>query len=262
MTAFLLVQCCGIVGFFLGCLLGVIARRRRAVVHGGALAVLVMLVFKTLLTWQPVWEATLFPFTWYVYLQDYWIAAIGLLFFGFVTPQMPVVWNRWVLAGIALLVFARGVDHTWWILKPEKHGEMMSADVAHQRTQTTGYTCAPCACVSALSYVGITTTEREMAERCLTREDGTTIFNTYRGLMLSLEGTPWRVRMAKIPAEMLVSKSTIAVIDWPQIRHAIAVIGTGTAVTVHDPLRDEPFIQDVDTLRAKYGGIAMLIEPR
>lgn len=248
--------------FVLGWLLGASARRCRAVVHGGAMVVLILLVFKALLTWQPVWEATLFPFTWYVYLQDYWIAAIGLLFFGFVTPQLPVVWNRWVLAVIALLVFARGVDHTWWILWPEQHGEMMSADDAHHRTQTTGYTCAPCACVCALSYIGISTTEREMAERCLTRADGTTKFNTYRGLLLSLEGTPWRVRMVSLPAESLQSKGTIAVIDWPQKRHAIAVIGTGSAVTVHDPLRDEPFTQELADLRSSYGGVALLIEAR
>ena len=263
MLTFLLVNCVGVLAYAVGWGTGVVARRRRGVVHAGASVVLLLLVFKTLLTWQPVWEATVFPVAWYVYLQDYWIAAIGLLFFGFVTPQMPVVWNRWVLAVIAGLVFARGIDHTRWILHPEQCGELLSADEHHHRTQTTSYTCAPCACVCALSYVGITATERGMAELCLTRtDDGTTAFNTFRGLLLSLEGTPYRVRFVSTPPETLLAKGVIAVIDWPQLRHAIAVVGTGDAVLVHDPLKDEPVIWSLDELRQRYGGTALLIEPR
>lgn len=263
MGAFLLVNAVGALLFATGWLAGTVARRRRWVVIAGALTVLALLVAKSVLTWKPVWEANLFPVAWYVFLQDYWIAAIGLLFFGFAAPQLPVVWNRWVLGVVALLVFAGGLERTRWIAKPEVHGEELYADAQHHRTQTTGFTCAPCACVTALSYVGISATERGMAKLCLTRgEEGTTAFNTYRGLLLALEGSPWRVRLVAAPAEDLLVRGRIAVIDWPQLRHAITVVGTGDGVTMHDPLKDEPKPWDLDTLRVRYGGTALLIEPR
>lgn len=262
MAAFLLVNAFGALAFAIGWVAGSGARRRRWVVYTGAITVLVLLIAKSVLTWKPVWEANLFPVAWYVYLQDYWIAAIGLLFFGFAAPQLPVVWNRWVLGAVAVLVFLGGVERTRWIAKPEVHGEEMSADALHHRTQTTGFTCAPCACVCALSYVGIEATERGMAKLCLTREEGTTAFNTYRGLLLALDGSPWRVRFVEAPPEDLLVRGRIAVIDWPQLRHAITVVGTGDGVTVHDPLKDEPMPWTIETLRLRYGGTALLIEPR
>jgi hypothetical protein len=134
------------------------------------------------------------------------------------------------------------------------------ADALHQCSQTTGFTCAPTACVCALSYLGIDSTEREMARLCLTRAGGTTRFNTYRGLVLKLEGSAWRAHMVKIPPEALCVPGTTAVIDFPEIVHAIAVHGVGDGVTLHDPLSRMPEHLSLARLRELYGGLAIVLE--
>lgn len=60
--------------------------------------------------------------------------------------------------------------------------------------QSTNYTCSPAAAATLLNHYGIETTEREMADLCLTRE-GTTWQGLYRGLKLKTEHTPYDVEV-------------------------------------------------------------------
>jgi hypothetical protein len=256
---FLAINLAGVCGFC--CAYG-LARCGRRWALVGAGAALALLVGKCLLTHRPVWEATLFPWSWYIYLQGYWLFLVALVFFGLAVPQLPVRWNRAVIAAIAIVIFVRGASATSWMAIPEHHGAEQFADEDHHCTQSTMYTCAPTSCVCALSYLGIAASEAEMARLCLTRADGTTIFNTYRGLLLALEGTPWRPRLVTAAVEDLVRDGVIAVIDNPDIRHALAIRGRGRDVRVHDPLCQAPQSWSLQHLRESCGSVAILLERR
>lgn len=261
MHALILVNAIGLAAFLAALGLVALVGRRAAPWLAGALVS--ALVLKSLLSWKPAWEAALFPWPDYIYLQGYWIAAIALAFFGTVILLLPVVWNRWVVGAVAAAVFAMGVHATWWMTGLRPLGIEQGPGADHHYQQSTGYTCAPSACAIALSYLGVPATEREMARLCLTRRDeGTTVFNTYRGLVLKLEGSPWRARVRELPAEALREPGRVAVIDWPQIAHAVATVGAGDHVVLHDPLHHEAGTWSATELAERYGGIAVVFERR
>src|SRR4051812_28959610 len=84
---FIVIQAAGIAAFSFG---WACARMGRRWALAGAGVALALLLTKYALGWKPVWEAALFPWPWYVYLQGYWIYLVGLLFFGLAVPQLPV----------------------------------------------------------------------------------------------------------------------------------------------------------------------------
>jgi len=248
-------------GVLLAVLCWLLARRSRSGAFIGALVLLAALILKAVLTHKPAWEAGLFPWSGYLYVQGYWLFAVGGAFFALAAPLLPMPRNRRAIAILAATVLAAGAWDSAWMFGLPEVGEDRHADANHQCRQSTLFTCAPTACVCALSYVGIDTTEREMARLCLTRRAGTTRFNTYRGLVLKLSGTRWRPRMVEIAPEELCRKGSIAVIDEPAVFHAIAVIGTGDGVILHDPLDDGPLHWSPQMLKHAYGGLAIVIEP-
>jgi hypothetical protein len=148
------------------------------------------------------------------------------------------------------------------MIAPEMHGEERGAGANHHYHQTTFFTCAPSSCVSALSYAGIATTEREMATLCLTHDTGTTVFNTYRGLALKLQGSTWRCRVVRRSAtDLLVAGTTAVITELPGF-HAIAVRGLGDAVEVQDPMLLKPVRWTLAQLMEHYDGpVAVVLEP-
>jgi hypothetical protein len=61
--------------------------------------------------------------------------------------------------------------------------------------QSTDATCSAAAAATLLRAHDIPATEREMAELCLTRRQGTNWQGLYRGLKLKTAGTPWDVEV-------------------------------------------------------------------
>jgi hypothetical protein len=237
------------------------ARGQRAAL-AAAITAFALLLAKMVLAWEPVWEAALFPWPAYIFLQGFAIFLIGLLFFGIAMPQLKVAWNRVLVGLLAAGVLAYAAYANLWMVAPEVHGEERGADAAHHYHQTTFHTCAPSSCVSALSYVGVAATEREMSALCLTHDDGTTVFNTYRGLTLKLLGTPWRCRVVRRSAAELLTTGTTAVITELPGFHAIATCGLGGAVEVQDPLLQKPVRWTLAQLVEHYDGpVAVVIEP-
>lgn len=226
-----------------------------------AAALLLLLVAKAALTWLPVEEAALLPWAWYAWLQGYWAFAIGAAFLAFAITQMPQPRTRLLVGLLALAVLVRGGGETAWMLRQRPLGAEVAPGEEHHLMQTTGYTCAPSAAAIALDYVGVRRTEREMARLCLTRlEGGTTVFNTWRGLRLALDGSGWRPRLARVTPEELCLPGRVAVIDFPEIRHAITVVGRGEDVLLHDPLADAPRPLARADLARRYGGTAIILE--
>jgi hypothetical protein len=223
-----------------------------------------LILAKSLLTWMPVWEASCFPFGWYIYLQSYWMPLLMMAFFGIAIPQLAVPWNRAAVTVIVLGLYVHlGLIGTWWMVSRPAIGDGRVPDQLHHLQQSTPYTCAPSAAAIAVSYIGHVVSESTMADRCLTvPEGGTTRFNTYRGLILILSQTMWRARMAHASVADLCRNGQIAVIDFPDIRHAITTIGTGEGVVLHDPLLPRPIQLSGEDVADHYGGVAIMIEPR
>ncbi len=263
MTAFLLVNAFGLFLFALGWWVSARVHRRspRAALVGAGV-ILGLLAMKSLLYRFPAIEGTLFPFVWYVLIYDHLITALGLCFFGWAMALLPIRWNRLAVAVVVVGLFARGVWMTTWMAWPEHHGQDRGANALHHYRQSTMYTCAPSACVAVLAHLGIASTESEMAELCLTTRWGTSEFNTFRGLSLKLEGTAWRARIRWRTAEELTDPSCYAVISWQGAFHAIATVGQGGDVLVHDPMAPRPAVWDLAKLKERYGGTAVVVEPR
>ena len=260
MLPWLFVNALGLVGCLIALFVSLRFPRHRLLVAGLALFVLVT---KSVLSNLPVEEAALFPWPWYIYLQEYWVVFGGLIFLGLAIPQLPVRWNQIAVALVALGLLVVGGQWTSWMLGTEPLGAEVAPDSTHHLSQSTGYTCAPCACASAVSHVGVQMTERSMAAACLTRKNrGTTLFNTYRGLAIALGGTAWRPRVRRVTPDDLLVKDQVAVIDFPELRHAITVVGLGDAVTLHDPLLRYPIRMSRADLALRYGGIAVVLELR
>lgn len=61
--------------------------------------------------------------------------------------------------------------------------------------QSTNASCSPASAATLLRWYQIPTTEQEMAELCLTRQEGTYWQGLYRGLKLKTKGTAWDVEV-------------------------------------------------------------------
>ena len=68
--------------------------------------------------------------------------------------------------------------------------------------------------------------------------------------------------MAYVTVDDICRSGQVAVIDFPYIRHAITTVGMGDHAMLHDPLWYKPEAISRDDLAKRYGGVAILIEPR
>lgn len=73
--------------------------------------------------------------------------------------------------------------------------------------QTSSSTCSAAAAATLLRHHGIAATEAEMAELCLTREDGTLAHGLYRGLKLKVKATEYDVEMFEGTLSDLIQRS-------------------------------------------------------
>lgn len=245
--------------WFLG---GWARHRGRATVIGILALACALICVKSALYQFPVWEAALFPFVWYIWLQDSWVVFLGVLFLGLAIPQIPEIRNRRALGMLLFMVLVMDGQKTWWMIRPEIHGKEIFPDRDHHLAQSTMHTCAPASCAIALSYVGIQVSERHMAELSFTRENGTTIFNSFRALMLTLEGTPFTAKLQGMSLDDLEKSGQVAVVDFPKMRHAVVLRGVGHGFTVHDPLDIVPQDRTREWVANEYGGLALVIVPR
>jgi hypothetical protein len=132
-------------------------------------------------------------------------------------------------------------------------GERWSAVGGYQ--QTTPYTCSAASAATLLHMHGISATEQEMAELCLTRR-GTSWLGLYRGLKLKTQGTQWDVELVRCsaaevryhtdrPMVMEVGLEADAPIDaafrsefgWePGLRHSVVLLpSSGDRLEILDP---------------------------
>jgi hypothetical protein len=125
---------------------------------------------------------------------------VGMLV-GIILRTRIARWRR------ALAAAAVGGVAVWSLVspalaRPPRCGDGWNGDVCLQMQAST---CGPAAAVTLLARHGIRTTEREMADLCLTSEEGTVLYGLCRGLRLKTRGTPLRMRIASGGADDLRS---------------------------------------------------------
>ncbi len=238
---------------------GLAGRQRAAVAvmaAGGA-----VILIKAVVKFRPAWEAAIFPFPDYVKYQGFVLYLGVAVFFGAVLAWLAGRRERLMVALLGVVAMAHSGFANTWLLDRTAYGEDRFADASGHCRQSTMFTCAPAACVSALARCGVRVSERQMAALCLTNREGTGDFNIYRGLTLVLAGTPWRARLREISASALAAEGVLAVVSLED--HAIATVGEGgDRLLVHDPLAAGPEHWAARELEIFYSGTAVMIEPR
>lgn len=253
---FILTTALSVGAFVVGFVAGRSSEKNTALCAGAALG---LILAKAFLHAKPSLEARLFPWVGYVYFQSYWLYPLGMLFFGVAISQLPVKWNRVVVAGIAFCFFGYSLWAERWMVLPTDDSSVQTATSDHHCRQTTSYTCVPAACVTLLSYWGVSATEGEMTRLCRTRGDGTTTFNAFRGVKLKLRATDMRAAIVEMDLERF-RKLRKPVLFCDRRGHAtVMMYDQGDSVVIWDPLVSFRRLATLDSVRSSISGAGVVI---
>jgi ABC-type bacteriocin/lantibiotic exporter with double-glycine peptidase domain len=173
-----------------------------------------------------------------------------------------VRWNRAVVLAAGLAVLAHGVYRNAWLAWPEVHGDGRVPGPDHHVMQSSHYTCGPAACAAALSHCGIVVSERDLAAACLTRREGTRLFDLYRGVVQTIGDRPFDVSIEAVDPEQIVAEQLVVVGANPGRGHAICIATCGSRLVVHDPLRPVAQRCSLQLLRDEFRPPAIVIRAR
>jgi hypothetical protein len=222
----------------------------------------VVLCVQVLLAARADWEWAVCPWPWWAWLRGSVWPLLGLLFFGLAAASLPTRWNRAVVLLVGLGVLGDALRRHAWLAWPEAHGDQRVAGSDHHLQQSSHYTCGPAACAAALSHLGIVASERDLAAACLTRREGTSLFDLYRGLVLTLGDRPIEVSIEAVDADRIVADQMLVVGATAGLGHAICIAARAGQLVVHDPLRPAPQRVTAAALRELCGGPAIVLRPR
>lgn len=161
------------------------------------LVFLLPLIFLQLLFfWIPEKIANWFEWPDLVFFSQYYFhlsILIGLFSLSFVQPKYQKI-RVGVLC--SLLIFLSGYASSWIVYSPGlKEGYLDHRSVWIQGTSSS---CSAAAGATALSKLGIGTSEPEMARLCLTERRGTHTLGLYRGLALKAREKAYHVRFKRL----------------------------------------------------------------
>lgn len=234
--------------------------RRHAQAAAGVLVA--MLCGRAVLAARADWEWALCPWPSYALVQGFVLYGLAAAFFGVAAATISVRWNRLVVLAVGLGVLAHGMSRHAWLAWPEQHGDTRVAGADHHVRQSSHYTCGPAACAAALSHCGVVRSERELAAACLTRRQGTSLFDLYRGLVLVVGDHPLTVSIEAVTAEQIVAENLVVVGANSGGGHAVAVAARGGRIVWHDPLQAAAQITTLPRLRDEFGSPAIVIRSR
>lgn len=161
-----------------------------------------------LLLWDRPILARLFPHANLIVLSN-WLPMWGCFFVGCYVATENVHWmRRMLLSGLTLCLciyscIAPLLGETPDCSIQSRPGALVS--------QSTPYTCSAACAASLLRLHGVSATESELANLCLTRE-GTHWQGLYRGLMIKTELTEWTVEVEPFDPQTLQQKTSLPAI--------------------------------------------------
>jgi predicted double-glycine peptidase len=201
-------------------------RRSRAWTTVACALLLSLIVLKAVVGHIPAAEPTLFPWDWYPYVEPWWylLPAMYLLGAG-VQSVRESPWRRSALLAGAGLLLARTGAAGWVTARPpELEGTVNDSGVC---LQTSGFSCGAAAATSFVYYYGVRATEREMAERCVTRSGGPGLAGTsdaglIRGLRQKLAGR-YSIHIARTEYGEISTPALVPLEIMPGVGHCVLV---------------------------------------
>ena len=217
-------------------------------------AVIVMLTFAYLNSlWYSVRLVEWLPFSNLIVVGN-WFPPLSALLVGMVWDRLPGGFYRRSFTSGALFITAAATVCAPLLGSTPDCRNSWSRDGICQ--QTTDESCTAACAATALTRVGISATEQEMAELCFSG-GGTTWLGLYRGLKLKTANTPWEVKVLDVPSSELASHAGQPLIlsvgvelgtrvdgafelesGWrPGFRHSVLLFGSSRAgvVEIGDP---------------------------
>jgi hypothetical protein len=167
------------------------------------------------------------------YLEQAAYAIPGAAFFGLAGARLADLRQRRSVELMAWVLIVVATGHFGLAVGAREHAGLVDVPFPGPVCrQSTGWSCGAAASATLFKAKGVTTTEREMAELCLTyRARGTTLPRFVRGLALKAErdGLPWMVRaetglkaadMDRFPLPAVVA------VRWSMVAdHAVCLFG-------------------------------------
>lgn len=210
-----------------------------------------------------------------------WVKASYLLptaILAGLAPSPGLSKKRGFAIGAILWVMTFGLSFRSFLEPTPKSRYHWRDDCCVQSHQST---CGAAAAATLLGKHGITATESEMVELCLTKESGTTFFGIYRGLKLKTEDSPWTVEAFVCNEEALYQEKLPALLSvwlepgqerdpryesewgWREgSRHAIVLNSRdGYFLNVSDPaIGNERW--GIDSMKVLWHGVGLRLVPR
>lgn len=255
---------------WLGLWLGQRLRRSTALVVL-AVDVAFMAVFAS--CWQDrLWLARLLPLSALPVVGNWLPLAAGLLV-GLAWRLIPGGAVRKSLSLVPLMGLGVWALYVPLLQRPPYCGNAWIGGIAIQTSPTT---CSPAAAATFLRGYGISATENEMADLCLTREKGTTLHGLYRGLVLKTRRTEWCVRIVGGEVERLRPMRGPVIVPLlptrgsagrgdgflPGVGHTVVLLGFhGQRLEIGDPSAGREFWR-IDEMQRLWTGQGMILVRR
>ena len=215
-------------------------RRSRPAATAAVAAMLCLILLKAVVNHIPAAEPRLFPWDWYPFVEFWWYLFPAMFIFGVgITLVRTSVWKRdALLVGAGFLLIYCGVAAVGVEQPRNLTGVVNPEGIC---LQSTGYSCGPAAAATLLHHYGVSATEDEMAELCVTRGGGTRTAGTsdagiLRGLRHKLQDRGRAVISTPSYDEIPVP-SLVAIQLNPRLGHCILISKVESdQVRVIDPL--------------------------
>jgi len=200
------------------------ARKSRGWTTAGSALMLSLILLKAVAGHIPAAEPTLFPWDWYPVVEPWWylLPAMFLLGAGLqIVGRSP--WKRPVLMAGAVVLLGRTAAAGWVTARPPVlQGTVQDSAVC---LQTSAFSCGAAAATSFCYYYGIRVSEREMAERCITRDGGPGLAGTsdaglMRGLRQKLSDR-YTIHIARTVYDDIPTPALVPIEVWPGVGHCI-----------------------------------------
>lgn len=253
---------CG--GFLIGTRLGHAAPRRAWITMSASL--LLILIWQWLQQ-QPHLVVLAIPAHILSYMEG--IAAVPLFMLIVGTLWSLATFprqRRWAAVGlmVGVLYFLSG---GWWMLQSTPRQAFAHSLVEDGVVmQSQDYSCVPAACATATQYLGLPTSEAEMAQLTNTRPGtGATLVRALAGLQTRLSGTEWHPRLMQPNYRQLMALEgpMVAPLQFELTRrHMVVILKTGPfSVQIADPYSGMVEM-DRREFEQVYGGMVILFERR
>ena len=236
------------------------ATRNRKAGHAVLLACGCALGLQILFGYRPDYEIALLGWDWYILHHGVLVYACACGLFGSALALVRTTRDKRAIAVLALAVAAHGLYMCIGYGLHTPAGSANVADGRHHLKQSSPFSCGAAVCVVASSYLGRTVTEAEMMERCLTNRRGTSLLNIYRGMLLTLDRTAYRIEVRPLAYAELAERDRVSLAISGN--HAICLVGRGDEVLVHDTNTDGPEVWDQEDVEDRCNRVCVTITRR